>query len=239
MIFVRTVLSCRCSLISIARHGCNSVTSTRSSINGRFLATFSRSKAPALTLVAQQHRPYASTTSAASSPNESGDIRVYYGSLAPRMKAVKLFSLTTSLAGMAAQPVLMEQGLKMGGTPMAVFLCGFAGFFTFVTPLLLHFVTKKYVTEIHYNPQADEYTATTISIILYQIKTKFKTSDVKVPEVPGMFTSFLVHDKPLFVDPSLFEDPEHYVRIMGYDKPVDFKLELSESAAKSAETVKK
>lgn len=47
-----------------------------------------------------------------------------------------------------------------------------------------------------------------------------------VPEVPGMFTSFLVKKRPLFVDPALFDDPEHYVRIMGYDKPIDFKLNL-------------
>ncbi|CAD7003981.1 unnamed protein product [Ceratitis capitata] len=122
---------------------------------------------------------------------------------------------------------------------MAVFLCGFAGFFTFVTPLLLHFITKKYVTEIHYNPKSDEYTATTISILLYKIKTKFRPSDVAVPEVPGMFTSFHVKGKPLFVDPALFDDPEHYARIMGYDKPVDFKLDLTERPTKSDETLKK
>ncbi|XP_075159401.1 transmembrane protein 70 homolog, mitochondrial [Haematobia irritans] len=159
--------------------------------------------------------------------------RVYYGSLAPRMKAVKLFSLTTSLAGLAAQPILMEQGMRLGGTGMAVFLCGFAGIFTFVTPFLLHFITKKYVTEIHYNPQTEEYVATTISIILQKIQTKFRPSDVKVPEVPGMFTSFMVGNKALFVDPALFDDPEHYVRIMGYDKPIDLKLELTETPSNS------
>ncbi|XP_061401633.1 transmembrane protein 70 homolog, mitochondrial [Musca vetustissima] len=173
-----------------------------------------------------QRRQYATNTNKDDTNTESLQ-RVYYGSLAPRMKAVKFFSLTTSFAGLAAQPILMEQGMKLGGTGMAVFLCGFAGFFTFVTPFLLHFVTKKYVTEIHYNPQTDEYIATTISIILQKIKTKFRPSDVKVPEVPGMFTSFVVDGKPLFVDPALFDDPEHYVRIMGYDKPIDFKLETT------------
>ncbi|XP_017956080.1 transmembrane protein 70 homolog, mitochondrial [Drosophila navojoa] len=152
--------------------------------------------------------------------------RIYYGTLAPRMRLVKLFSLSTSLAGLAAQPILMEQGMKIGGTGMAVFLCSVGGFFTFVTPILLHLVTKKYVTELHYNQATDEYIATTISLILIKIKTKFRPSDVTVPEVPGMFTSFLVKKRPLFVDPALFDDPEHYVRIMGYDKPIDFKLNL-------------
>lgn len=50
-----------------------------------------------------------------------------------------------------------------------------------------------------------------------------------VPDVPGMFTSFEVGKKSLFLEPSLFEDPEHYVNIMGYDKPIDFKLNLTET----------
>lgn len=54
-----------------------------------------------------------------------------------------------------------------------------------------------------------------------------------VPEVPGMFTSFLVNKRPLFVDPALFDDPEHYVKIMGYDKPIDFKLDLTPNPEKS------
>lgn len=119
----------------------------------------------------QQYRLLATQSPAKDS--EDGQLqRVYYGSLAPRMKLVKLFSLTTSLAGIAAQPILMEQGMKIGGTGMAVALCTVGGFFTFVTPLLLHFITKKYVTELHYNPVTEEYTATTISLILMKIKVR-------------------------------------------------------------------
>ncbi|XP_033160859.1 transmembrane protein 70 homolog, mitochondrial [Drosophila mauritiana] len=170
-----------------------------------------------------------------STKTESEDAlqRIYYGTLAPRMKMVKFFSLSTSLAGLAAQPILLEQGMKIGGTGMAVFLCTVGGFFTFVTPLLLHFITKKYVTELHYNPRTEEYTATTISLLLQKIKTTFRPNDVVVPEVPGMFTSFLVNKRPLFVDPALFDDPEHYVKIMGYDKPIDFKLDLTPNMEKS------
>lgn len=54
-----------------------------------------------------------------------------------------------------------------------------------------------------------------------------------------MFTSFVVGDRDLFVDPALFDDPEHYVRIMGYDKPVDFKLELTESTNETNSKTKK
>uniref|UniRef100_A0A034WT07 Transmembrane protein 70-like protein, mitochondrial n=2 Tax=Endopterygota TaxID=33392 RepID=A0A034WT07_BACDO len=227
MLSLRTLLRGSRSLVTIGQHGVKCVTTSKVNFNACLLAPICRSKASQHTVDAQQHRLYASKASSGTNPNEVEDIRVYYGGLAPRMKAVKVFSLATSLAGLAAQPILLEQGLNMGGKPMAVFLCGFAGFFTFVTPLLLHFITKKYVTEIHYNPKSEEYTATTISILLFKIKTTFKPDDVKVPEVPGMFTSFVVHNKPLFVDPALFDDPEHYARIMGYDKPVDYKLDLT------------
>lgn len=36
----------------------------------------------------------------------------------------------------------------------------FVGFFTVVTPLLLHLITKKYVTTVDYNHETGEYCAT-------------------------------------------------------------------------------
>lgn len=148
---------------------------------------------------------------------------------------MKVFSLTTSLAGLIAQPVLYEQAAKLGSsTPVIVAVCSFVGFFTFVTPFLLHVITKRYVTELHYDPLTNEYDATVITFYLTKQHVKFKVEDVHVPEVPGMFTSFIVNRKgskkpvSLFIDPKLFEDPMHYVKIMGYDKPIDFKLNLTE-----------
>lgn len=60
-----------------------------------------------------------------------------------------------------------------------------------------------------------------------------------VPDVPGMFMSFQIGKRKFFVDPSLFPDPQHYVKIMGYDKPIDFKLELTETNVKEDKNVKK
>jgi TMEM70/TMEM186/TMEM223 protein family len=99
-----------------------------------------------------------------------GLIKVYYGVLTPQIKAVKVFSLSSSILGVIAQPVLLEQGSKIGGLPMVVALCGFVGFFTFVTPLLLHWITKKYITELHYDARKDEYVATTVTFFLRQKK---------------------------------------------------------------------
>jgi len=85
------------------------------------------------------------------------------------------------------------------------------------------------------DPLKQEYIASIISFFLIKKQIRFKIEDVHVPEVPGMFTSFLVNQKgstkkpqALFVDPKLFPDPTHYIKLMGYDKPMDFKLDLSE-----------
>lgn len=42
--------------------------------------------------------------------------------------------------------------------------------------------------------------------------------------MPGLFTSVIAKGKPLFLDPTQFADTSHYARIMGFDKPIDFKL---------------
>ncbi|KAL7051371.1 hypothetical protein ACKWTF_004445 [Chironomus riparius] len=167
---------------------------------------------------------------------ESSDkIRVYYGTLTPQIRAVKVFSLTTSIVGVCAQPVLYEQAVRLGSsTPVIVAVCGFIGFFTFITPFLIHMITKKYVTELHYDKKNSEYIASVITFYLTKKQIKFKPEDVSVPDIPGMFASFNVKDKdskkshPLFVDPRLFEDTQHYIKIMGFDKPIDFQMDYAE-----------
>ncbi|KAI4471760.1 hypothetical protein MML48_1g15751 [Holotrichia oblita] len=56
------------------------------------------------------------------------------------------------------------------------------------------------------------------------VKTEFTPEDVKIPEVPGMFTTFVAKGKAMFLEPRFFNDPSHYAKIMGYDKPMDFKM---------------
>jgi transmembrane protein 70, mitochondrial len=54
-----------------------------------------------------------------------------------------------------------------------------------------------------------------------------------------MFTSFLIGKQAFFLDPKLFPDTDHYIKIMGYDKPIDFKLQLSEEQTSATEAEKK
>lgn len=92
--------------------------------------------------------------------------RIYYGTLTPQIRAVKVFSLCSSIAGLVAQPILIKEASTIGSTSLLIALCSVVGFFTFVTPILLHIITKKYVTEIHYNPDTSQYKATTFNFFL-------------------------------------------------------------------------
>lgn len=126
--------------------------------------------------------------------------------------------------GVAAQPFIYKELIAMHNIPLVVAGCSFVGFFTFVTPFLLHFITKKYVTHLDYKEKSDSYIATTVNFLCMLKETEFKVKDVKVPEVPGMFTTFNAKGKDMFLDPRLFDDPSHYGKLMGYDKPIDFKM---------------
>lgn len=95
---------------------------------------------------------------------------IYYGPLTPQIKGVKVFSLSSSIAGLIAQPIIIREAANIGSTSLLVALCSVVGFFTFVTPILLHIITKKYVTEINYNPETSTYKATTITFFLARKK---------------------------------------------------------------------
>ncbi|ODM93964.1 Transmembrane protein [Orchesella cincta] len=161
-------------------------------------------------------------------PEETEPHVIYEGVLTGQMKRLKLFSLTTSGMGLAMQPVLIQKAAEI---PLAgsVAAFGMVGFFTFGTPFLIHLIAKKYVTEVIYDPQRDEYQATTFTFFMRKKKTVFKIDDVKVPDVPGPFTTLTIKTEegkyvPFFLAPEAFLKPSHYGRFMGYDKPIDLRL---------------
>ena len=74
------------------------------------------------------------------------------------------------LAYQADQSLILRISHFQSGAekPMALMLGmgAFMSFFTFATPLLVHYVSKKYVTEMYYNRITDTYTAITYSLFL-------------------------------------------------------------------------
>ena len=91
---------------------------------------------------------------------------------------VKSFSLMTSVIGLAFQPILF---LKAQNSPNLGLILGtgaFLSFFTFATPLLIHHVSKKYVTELRYNKLEDKYTAFTYSFLLRKKQVRLVKSNL-------------------------------------------------------------
>lgn len=156
---------------------------------------------------------------------------VYYGILTPQVKAIKLFSLSSSVVGILSQPWLYKEIVSTANVPVILVAYSFIGFFTLVTPILLHLITKKYIIQLSYNEKTDTYIAKTVNFFCMTKELEFKVDDVYVPEIPGMFTTFHVRGKHLFVDPKQFEQPDHYAKLMGYDKPMDFKLYGNEQSS--------
>lgn len=66
---------------------------------------------------------------------------------------------------------------------------------------------------------------------------KFSPEDVVVPDINGMFTNCIIKGIPLFIEQNFFYDPSHYIRIMGYDKPIDFKLSNNNSNTNQTVTI--
>lgn len=97
--------------------------------------------------------------------NNGQPLVIYEGILSKQIRSLKLFSFLTTAMGLSLQAALFE---KLQGSSMAATVSVFSivGFFTFVTPVLIHLVAKRYVTELIYDPAADVYTAATYSFFL-------------------------------------------------------------------------
>ncbi|XP_012712116.1 transmembrane protein 70, mitochondrial isoform X1 [Fundulus heteroclitus] len=184
------------------------------------LLTFRRS-APILSKSNCKSSQCLSTTSR----TEDG-ILVYTGSLATAVRGVKMFSYSTSGASLILMPqILLKTGLGVSSIAVQIAFTGIVGFFTFLTPILLHLITKGYVIRLYHNPDRDTYTAITYSVFLTEKRYAFHQSQVKIPAVTKMFTTFYAGHEGLLVNPDLFLIPHDYNHLMGYDKPFTFKKE--------------
>ncbi|XP_037314103.2 transmembrane protein 70, mitochondrial [Pungitius pungitius] len=171
----------------------------------------------------QVQSPRPSTCCLSSSPPpEDGDL-VYTGSLARAVRGVKLFSYSTSGASCFLVPhTLLKTGLVVQSFALKAAFCGVIGFFTFLTPVLLHLITKGYVVRLYHRADRDTYTAITYSVFLTEKKSVFHQKQVRIPAVSKMFTSFYADKMGLLVNPDMFRVPHDYNHLMGYDKPFSF-----------------
>uniref|UniRef100_A0A8C3M035 Transmembrane protein 70 n=1 Tax=Chrysolophus pictus TaxID=9089 RepID=A0A8C3M035_CHRPC len=173
------------------------------------------------------------STSAPSDHPEHGRL-VYKGNLAKAVLGVRFFSYSTSIFNLFMVPYLMlKTGIGFDSLLLQAAFYGLIGFFTFVTPVTLHILTKGYVIRLYYKEEMDTYTAITYNAILAEKATVFHQKDVKIPDITKMFTTFYAKTKSMLVNPTLFPDPQDYNRLMGYDKAFCFNFEEEEKDGES------
>ncbi|XP_030046033.1 transmembrane protein 70, mitochondrial [Microcaecilia unicolor] len=162
-----------------------------------------------------------------SSSGNAGDGRlIYTGNLAKAVLGVKFFSYSTSMFNLCVMPhIVFKSGIGVDSLTLQIAFCSIIGFFTFVTPVILHLFTKGYVVRLYHKAETDTYTAITYSVLLTEKRTVFHQKDVKVPEVNKMLTTFYAQTKSMLVNPMMFSNPVDYNHLMGYDKPFTFDLE--------------
>lgn len=166
----------------------------------------------------------------------SVDAEICYYLVFSLSPGVKFFSYSTSIFSICVMPkILLQTGIGVQNLALQVAFCSFVGLFTFMTPLLLHLLTKGYIVRLYHNHETDTYTAVTYSALLAEKKTVFHQSEISVPDVSRMFTSFYANRRSMLVNPMLFDLPHDYNHLMGYDKPFSFDLEALDKPDRSKE----
>ncbi|XP_075272112.1 transmembrane protein 70, mitochondrial [Opisthocomus hoazin] len=156
---------------------------------------------------------------------------VYKGNLAKAVLGVRFFSYSTSIFNLFMVPyVMLKTGIGFESLFIQAAFYGLIGFFTFVTPVTLHVLTKGYVIRLYYKDEMDTYTAITYNAILAEKATVFHQKDVKIPDITKMFTTFYARTKSMLVNPTLFPNIQDYNHLMGYDKSLYFNFEEEKEA---------
>lgn len=111
---------------------------------------------------------------AAKDDSSSQEERIYSGGLTSQIKALKVFSISTSVIGLGVQPLVWTQFLEKYGSGATFATFTMLGFFTAVTPLMIHYIAKKYVTELYFNKKTQTYKAITFSFLLGRVEVRIK-----------------------------------------------------------------
>jgi len=144
---------------------------------------------------------------------------MYAGKLSQAIKGLKLFSLSTSFLAVVSQPLILASA-----TDDFKFKAGLLGTFSVMvmsTPVMVQYVTKKYVTDVYYNSDSKIFTLAYRSLFLRRKEFQYEAKDVKVPLLGGMFTTHMIKGRPFFIELSEFRSKQVYIHMVGYDKPMD------------------
>uniref|UniRef100_A0A915D254 Transmembrane protein 70 n=1 Tax=Ditylenchus dipsaci TaxID=166011 RepID=A0A915D254_9BILA len=113
---------------------------------------------------------------------ENGSSRSSTDELKRMIKFAKVISLSSSSLGIVMIPVLTSKLMEAaadnpGAMVLLVFANSFVGLLTF-TPLLLHFLTKRFVANIYYNSKSQLFTSVHYNFLMQKQALRFRSDDV-------------------------------------------------------------
>lgn len=81
---------------------------------------------------------------------------------------------------------------------------------------------------LHEDTKYVQISSSYVIIIIIEISIKlqveFTPKDVKLPTIEGMLTNLIIKGRRVFIDHKLYTHRDHFIKIMSYDQPIDFKL---------------
>lgn len=148
---------------------------------------------------------------------------IYTGNINTGVYIAKYFSLISSGIGLCLQPYLLAQ-MSSSALAFKVAVVSATGFFVFGTPFLLHFLCKRYVTQMYYNADTKTFTLFRLSFFARPTKFSFKPDDVK-DSLPNPFSNFEAGGQAFLLDTDVIreEHPDAYIAFMRYDEPLDLE----------------
>lgn len=132
------------------------------------------------------------------------------------LKSVSLIS-SLGLAG-SYKYVLAKKGFSA-----ALAGVGFAFTPFLLSPIIISWFFKRYITRLYYDPTSDTYTAHHYGLLLNKKQCTFKREDVIRSQFTSVLNSFTVGKRPFFVHDEDLVDADSvriYKRMIGLDEVV-------------------
>ena len=158
-----------------------------------------------------------STTQSAAAPRDlPKDFKlVYEGPLKQAVKAIKIFSVSTSFCVVMGTPVLVLLGNP--GVPLIgrVAISSIVVLIGLTTTFVLHWFTKSYVTRMWHSSEKDHLVVHTLSLLARTKQKEFAVVEAGPPGNVASFATFKAGGDRFFLHTEVFEDKNLLSRILG------------------------
>lgn len=167
-------------------------------------------------LCACRQRQLSTTPSAAAARDLPKDFNlVYDGPLKKAVKAIKIFSISTSVCVVLGTPALVLLGNP--GVPLIgrVAISSLVVLLGLTTTFVLHWFTKSYVTRMWHSSKKDHLVVHTLNLLARTKEKEFAVAEAGPPGNVASFATFKAGGDRFFLHTEVFEDKNLLSRILG------------------------